>query len=323
MDHHANLKGRTSPMIFVQLFLMALLWAGTFVAGRQTALELDPTQAATMRFGLASLILVPCAIFSAEGLPRLNARQLLITLGLGATGVAGYNLFFFAALSVMPASRTAIFVAFTPLVVLIIGAALAKTRPTPRTVFGCLLSLMGAVCLSLEGSRSLGSGMSGAEVSIGQLFMVGAVMSWAIYTILGREALQGMTPLTAITYASVSGTALLAFSMMLFSSPPEFSKISPLSVGAIIYLAVGGTLVPFLWYYKGVAQIGPSRTAAFTHLVPVFGVLLGVALLGETINVSLTAAMSLVMLGLLVANSSLGARVSISNRQIGAGKTST
>lgn len=74
------------------------------------------------------------------------------------------------------------------------------------------------------------------------------------------------------------------------------------AAGAIAYLGAVGTVVAFVWYSQGIRALGPARTAVFTILVPVFGVLLSVVLLGESLTRSMLAGGVLVIAGVMLTN---------------------
>ena len=138
----------------------------------------------------------------------------------------------------------------------------------------------------------------------GEIYMLCAVISWAAYTIIGRNALRGLSALAATTYASIWGLMLLIGALLINPSHVEFNQLSWLSLGSIIYLGAFGTVVCFVWYYQGVKAIGPARTAIFTNLVPVFGVLLATILLNEQLLVSMLLGGILVIAGVAITNRS-------------------
>jgi drug/metabolite transporter (DMT)-like permease len=136
----------------------------------------------------------------------------------------------------------------------------------------------------------------------GEIYMLGAVVSWIAYTLLGRRALGVISPLAATTWAALFGFVLLALCLLVAATAQVPHVLTPSSAGAILYLAVGGTVLPFVWYYQGVKALGPARTAVFTNLVPVFGVLLGATLLEEPVGLSMIAGGALVMAGISITN---------------------
>lgn len=288
--------------LYACLSMMAFLWGGTFVAGRMVAAELPPLVAATARFGLAALLLLWLVRKEEGGLPRISWRQGGLMALLGLSGVCLYNLFFFAALTEMPASRTALFVAFNPMAVALIAAITTRRMlPLSQTV-GIGVALFGTVIVISGGDIAGMLGDIHTSFGRGEMFMLAAVGSWVGYTLLGRKALGSISPLATTTWAALFGFVFLALGL-LFAGPTQPLHMPTLNCTlAILYLAVGGTVVPFVWFYRGVRELGPERAAVFTNLVPVFGVGLGAAVLHEPLEAAMLAGGALVIAGVFLTN---------------------
>jgi len=282
--------------------MVALFWGGTFIAGKALAQAMPPAVAAVLRFGVAVLLLLPLAWRSAGGLARLSWRQALATAGLGLTGIFLYNLCFFSALSRMPAGRTALFVALNPVVTAIAASLVFRERLRPLQWWGIALALTGAVVVITRGSPLAALHDIGQSIGAGELLMFGAVLSWAAYTVIGRIAFAGLSPLVATTWA-----ALWGLSFLLLGSAGDLAELAwrqlPWPVwAAVVYLGAFGTVLGFVWYGDGVKAIGPSRTVVFNNLVPVFGVTLAALLLGEGITASMGMGGALSVLGVMLTN---------------------
>ncbi|WP_170331992.1 DMT family transporter [Ruegeria arenilitoris] len=291
-----------NALIYVRLTMVAFLWGGTFVAGRIVSGEMSPLVAAMVRFGLATLVLLFLVWKTEGGLPRLTWRQSVLMGLLGLSGVCLYNLFFFAALTEMPASRTALFVACNPIAVALAGGLIAWRLLPIGQVVGICVALAGAVIV-ISGGDVAGL-MTDLQQSFGrgELFMLAAVGSWVGYTLLGRKALGSLSPLAAATWAALFGSMLLALGLPLAGTAQVLQLPTFTCTLAIIYLVIGGTVVPFVWYYSGVRTLGPERTAVFTNLVPVFGVALGATILHEPVGASMLIGGTLVIAGVTLAN---------------------
>lgn len=264
--------------IYARLIAVPAIWGGTFIAGRVLALAIPPAVGALLRYVVASIALYLAARLLEGGLPRLDRRQVLATLLLGATGIFAYNLFFLGALARLPASRTSLIIALNPVVTIAASSLLLGERLSGRRWAGIGVALLG-VWIVVSRGDVLGS-LSGA-VGAGELMMFGGVCAWAAYTLLGRKVLTGLAPLPATLYASLWGTLLLAL-----ASVPDLRAVSvsdftlPVLLG-ILYLGAIGTAIAFVWYYQALQRFGASRTVIFNNLVPVFGAALGVLLLDE------------------------------------------
>jgi drug/metabolite transporter (DMT)-like permease len=287
---------------YIKLVCVALFWGGTFIAGRIVSQEIPHMIAATGRFLVACVLLLLLAWRAEGGLPKLNRQQLHATFGLGATGIFLYNICFFAALERMPAGRSALFVALNPIVTALAMAILFHERLGQIKWLGIAIAFVGAAVVITRGDLLSAMHDISTSLGAGELFMMGGVLAWAAYTILGRHALKGLSPIAATTYASLWGLLLLSMGAVLEMPQLDTSHLTWQVLTAIVYLGVFGTVIGFVWYYEGVKTIGPARTAVFNNLVPVFGVSFGALMLGESILMSMIIGGLLVIGGVMLTN---------------------
>ena len=282
---------------YIRLITVPAIWGGTFVAGKIVVATLTPLMGSFARYVVACVALLVAAVVLEGGLPRLTARQWLATFVLGLFGVFAYNLFFMGALTRLPASRAALIIALNPAITMAISAVVLGERLSARRWAGVALALFGvAVVVSRGDFSSFASGGVGA----GELFMFAAVTSWALYTILGRKVLGGLSPLAATNYAALWGTVLLGA-----VAAPQFDTLHPSQFDArlilsLLYLGVLGTALAFVWYYMSVKKVGASSASIFNNLVPVFGVAISVVLLGETLLPSMLIGGAIAIAGVMM-----------------------
>lgn len=267
--------------LYLRLAAVPAIWGGTFTAGKVLAEALPPALAALLRFIIASLTLLAASRWLEGSLPRLDRRQWWVVLGLGCSGILAYNLLFMSALGRMPASRASLIVSLNPVVTIALAGWLFGERLSALRWTGVALALLG-VWLVVSGGHVLDP-LPGA-LGAGEWMMFGAVLAWAAYTLLGRMALAGLSPLVASTYASLVGTVMLGVAALPDLSAFDPSVLTLEVLMAAAYLGVLGTGVAFVWYYQAVERLGPSRTVVFNNLVPIFGATFAVVLLGESLS---------------------------------------
>jgi drug/metabolite transporter (DMT)-like permease len=271
--------------VYLKLVVTTFFWGGTFVAARFAVGEAPPFFAASCRFLIATLVLVPLAGWQSRregrGFPvPANFRQLAGLFSLGLTGVFLYNTVFFTGLKLTTASNGALIVAINPLLTAVLSALWLRERVSASQAAGLLLSLFGVALVIARGSLEIVTSLS---FNRGDLIMLGAPLCWALYSIFGKKVMSSFTPLAATAYASLFGTCLLVPAAALEHAAaggplPGFSWLGWL---AILQLALLGTVLGFVWWYQGVQKIGTARAAAFVNLVPLFGALLAALILGE------------------------------------------
>jgi drug/metabolite transporter (DMT)-like permease len=274
-------------------------WGGTFVAGRMVADDLPHLVTATGRFLVACTLLVALCYWREGGVPRLSRRQAWLTFWLGMTGIALYNLCFLAALERMPASRTALFVAMQPAITGLAAALLFGERLTPKKIIGIAIALSGAIIVISKGNPLA---LFDDAFGLGELFMLCGVLGWTAYTLISRANLDGLSPLATTTWAALWGGGVLLLGALFDMPDVRWDSIGAPALLAIFYLGAFGTVVAFIWYAQAIRQLGASRTIIFTNLVPVFGVLFGVLLLGEPVLPSMLAGGALVLAGVALTN---------------------
>jgi drug/metabolite transporter (DMT)-like permease len=282
---------------YARLITVPAIWGGTFVAGKIVVASLTPLMGSFARYLIACVALLVAAFVLEGGLPKLTGRQWLATFVLGLFGVFAYNLFFMGALTKLPASRAALIIALNPAITIAISAVVLKERLRPRRWAGVVLALLG---VAIVVSRGDFASLAGGGVGAGELYMFAAVVSWALYTILGRKVLGGLSPLAATNYAALWGTVLLGV-----VAAPHFDTLQPAQfdwrmVVSLLYLGVCGTALAFVWYYMSVKKCGTAITSIFNNLVPVFGVAISVLLLGEPLLTSMLVGGAIAIAGVML-----------------------
>jgi drug/metabolite transporter (DMT)-like permease len=274
-----------------RLLLVAALFGGTWPAGKVAVDHVAPLTVATARFVLASVLLIAIARVGRRPLPLPSRHDLPLILLLGFTGIAAYQAFFLIGLERTPASDGAILVpGLIPVLTTLLAWRVYHQRPTRVVALGFAIALVGLVIVVDP------AGAVSNRRLVGDLILVGASVTWAIYTILGREVLNRFDAYAATTYASAVGAL-----MLLPFSVTGWGRLMHAGAGtwaSIVYLAPLGTVLAFVLYYEGVKTLGASRAAAFTLLVPVFGVSSSIVVLGEPLRAGLAVGGVIVLLGL-------------------------
>jgi drug/metabolite transporter (DMT)-like permease len=287
--------------LYLRLAGVAALWGGTFIAGRIAAPELPHFTISALRFWVAFAILAPLLLVVEKRIPRLSARDLGFTALLALFGLVIYNLLFLGALELIPAGRTALVVALNPILTAMTMAIVFDERLQQHRWLGILLALSGVWIVLSKGDPSLLL----QRVGRGEWLMLGGACCWAIYTVVGRYALNGeaaASPLALTTVTTLWGALMLTAGMPLEWDGWQVHDISFAAWASIVYLGAGGTALAFVWYAEGLQQLGAARTAVFNNLVPVFGVLFGTLLLGEPLLISMLIGGAVAITGVTLTN---------------------
>lgn len=282
----------------VALSTMAVLFGGTWPAGKVAAEHVAPATAATARFAVACALLWLWARLSGRRVRRPGRAELPLVVGLGLSAVAGYNLFFLYGLRLAPATDGSILVpGLIPIVTTLLAWPFHGVRPTRRVALGYAIAIAGLVLVVDPG------GAVGTRRLEGDALLVGAAGCWATYTLLGRAATGRFDSVTANVYGTAAGAAMLLPLSFLGGGWGRLGRAPLQAWAAIGYLAVLGTVAAFVLFYEGVRLIGAARATAFTLLVPIFGVVASVLVLGERLRPTLALGGAIVLGGLYVVQS--------------------
>lgn len=285
--------------VYIKLLATAFFWGGTFVAGRVLAGEVGPYAAAFLRFAVAGLLLGGMMVKGAARPTGLGRRHIGPLLLLGMSGVFAYNVFFFKGLKLIEAGRSAIIIACNPILIALSSTLLFQERLTAVKGAGILLSVSGAVLAISRGNPAM---MLQGGLGWGELYIFGSVISWVVFSLVGKTVLSDLSPLTSVTVAALVGAAALFFPAWLEGLPTSWNAYSLQAWVAILYLGCCGTVLGFIWYYEGIRAIGPTKAGIFINFVPLSAILLAFLLLGEALSGSLLVGALLVGAGVFLTN---------------------
>ncbi|MGH8679305.1 MAG: DMT family transporter, partial [Burkholderiales bacterium] len=255
-------------------------WAGNWVIGRAMRNDIPPIAMGFWRWALALLILLPFTLAELRrnwNIVRDNWLQLAV---LGALGAAAFNTMIYVGLQYTAATNGVLFNSVTPILIVVMSWAVMRQKLTARQTTGVALSFAGVA--AIVGRGDIGT-FTALQFNRGDLWLVSAGVLWAAYTIILRwrpPELSATGFLAAILLLSLPG--LLPFYLWEFATRGGFT-LSLSTAGTLAYYATLPSIAAYLFWNRGVAQVGANRAGLFVHLMPVFGVALSLIFLGERI----------------------------------------
>jgi drug/metabolite transporter (DMT)-like permease len=278
---------------FAAMLVCMLCFGGTWPAGKVAAAHVEPAVVAVVRFASASTLLWLWARVSGRPVRRPSRSDLPLLALLGFTVVFAYNLCFLYGVRRAPATDGSILVpGLIPAMTTLLAWPVLGERPTRRAIVGLAVAFAGVVIVAAP------TGKVGSGRLIGDVLFVGASLAWATYTLAGREATQRFGSVSATVFATAVGSLLLLPVTFLGDGWSSLGSATAGAWGSIAYLSVAGTVLAFVLFYEGVRKLGASSAAAFALLVPIFGVLSSVLVLGERLRPELALGGGIVVAGL-------------------------
>ena len=297
-----NAQRTITTQTWVELFLLAFLWGGSFLAIRLALNEVPFVTSVAHRVFWAALILWGYVALRGFPIPRdPKIWGALFVMGL-LNNVIPFSLMAWGQLYI-PTGLTSVFNAGTAIFGIIIAALiLADERLTTRKVLGSLIGFFGvATAIGLESVRNFDI------TSLAQLAVIGGTISYAFAGVWARINLKELTPQVAAAGMLTGSSFVMVPTAYLIDGAPSFD-LSLTAIGAIAYYVVFATAGAYLLYYRILAAAGSANTMVVTLLIPPVSIVLGAFVLSESLSPNVYAGLALLALGLAILDGRLFTR---------------
>ena len=282
---------------YVLLALTSLFWAGNTVLGRFIAGHVPPVTLAFIRWAGAFAVLLPFAArHLARDWPMIRKHAGLMTL-LALTGFSAYNTFAYYGLQYTTAINGLLLQSVGPLFVAVWTFALFGDRLTLRQAGGICVSLTGVLIIISRGSLAV---LIGIGFNQGDLWFLIALLIYGFYTAWLRQR-PAIHPVSFLAVGMGWGALLLLPAVTVEIATGHTMVVDGESLASFAYVCIFPSLLGYLFLNRGIELIGANRAAPFMHLVPVFGSVLAIALLGERFELFHAVGYALVFAGITVA----------------------
>ncbi len=264
---------------YLLLTLTVLFWSGNMVVGRGIRADIPPLTLAFWRWAIAFILVLPLAW------PHLRTQWPALSRGwkpllvLGLLGVGGYNTFAYIALQYTTATNAALLNSFVPIATIAISWAFLGKHLTRLQALGVGISLAGAMTIVSRGEIQV---LTNLNLNIGDLWMLLAVLDWALYTVALAWRPAGVHPMLMLAATTLIGLGVLAPAYAWeLTVQGRSMNLHHQSLLALAYVGLFPSFIGYIFYNRGVAEVGANKASLFIHLMPVFGALLSAIFLGE------------------------------------------
>jgi drug/metabolite transporter (DMT)-like permease len=269
---------RVSP--YLLLTLANLFWAGNWIVGRGMRAEVPPIALSFWRWIIALACLLPLAwpyLKRDRALLQAGWRQLAV---LGILGTCLYNALTYYGLQQTEAVNGLLLNSFIPIVIVALAWIFQGKRLRTIEATGIIASFLGVLTIVARGDPHT---LLQFRLNAGDLWILLSVFAWAAYTLLlpKRPAAHPLSFLFAI--ASIGVLATLPMYLVELATGRHIVHTRQAWL-AITYAGIFPALLGFIFWNKGVEQVGAARAGLFIHLLPAFGILLAALFLGETLR---------------------------------------
>ena len=289
--------------------MVAAIWGSTWAIGRflsygiddANRASMDPATSAWLRYVFAVFAFAAwCWIYRNKGGPRILPRERnawKYTFWMALLGTMGYQLLFMNGMKWTAAGDASLIIPVNPVFTVLLAVPMLGQRLSSRMVLGLLFGLAGVATVV---GWSPNTDIPFEHRLIGDVMIALAALTWAATSNLTKMALsEGTvgTPLEIVVWYSIVGWVLLTPWMLIEVWSTGVPVPSSAEWASVAYLGLVSTVLTYAWFARGIDRIGTTAAASYVFLVPVFGVLSGWLMLGESIGVSMLVGFCLIVIG--------------------------
>ena len=277
------------------LILIAIIWALNFSVVKVSLEEIDALSFNALRYVLAAGLLAFTT--KKRGYPlRVERQDVWPLIGIAMVGNVLYQLFFIIGVDYTYSANAAVMLGTIPVWVAVLSHLFTEEKLTKYKTLGIGLAFVG-ILLIVTGSKQ---GISlASKTFLGDLIILGAAISWGVYTILAKKFLKKYPSTQFTGVMSIIGMVCLLLIGLPNLVSVEWTKVSLIGWMGVIYSGLLSIGLAYLIWNNSVSKIGAVRTAAYQNLVPVLGLVFGVVLLQEALTLQQYSGSAMVIAGII------------------------
>ncbi|MFZ5816153.1 MAG: DMT family transporter [Bacillota bacterium] len=297
------------------------LAGSTVVVGKMVTSQMPVFLGSSIRYGVAAVILLPLAVRlegAQLGLPpgRRDRRRVLGALFLQSLfGNFLFSICLLYGLRFASAADGAVVTSLTPAVIGLLSVLFLRERLGWVKGGGLVLATVGVISLQLSSGAAGPAGPAAtAPKLLGLAFLLGAVLSEAAFTVVGKALSSRISPLPMSALSIGMGTLTLLPFALVEQAAFDWSTVPPATWFALLYYGLFGTVASYLLWYWGVARVEAGVAGVFTAVLPVAALALSAAVLGESLTAAHLLGVLLVLGAIALTTRSSGGERRLSRR---------
>jgi drug/metabolite transporter (DMT)-like permease len=268
---------------YALLVLTTLFWGGNSVAGKAAVGNIDPYLFIVLRWAGALLVILPFALGPVRRDWAILSARWWLYLFYGAVGFALFNVLIYVAAHFTSAVNNSIDQVAINIFVMLLNFAAFRTRVRPLQLLGVAVTIVGVALTATHGDLRR---ILNLDINFGDFLVLCASLAYAIYSVTLRY--RPPTSWLSFLFAGFLGATIAAIVFELTLGGGGFAsalvKVTPLGWALVAYTIVFPSIISQMFYVRGVELIGPNRASLFINLIPLFGAIGAVLILGERLE---------------------------------------
>ena len=290
---------------YIFLILTTLFWSGNFIVGKAASLfDIPPFTLNFFRWAFAWLILAPFTLKEVIDKKNYILANIKLIVILGITSITIFNSIVYYSLNFTQVISGVLMISTIPVMIIIFCWLFRIEKTNIYQIFGVIFSLSGVVVIITKADLNI---LLNLNFNKGDIWMVVAMFSWAMYSTLLRKKKLELSQLSLLQTIITAGLIFLLPAYLAELSLGYKANINLPFVLTLTYVVLFPGLASFIFWIKGISIIGSNRSGIFLHLMPIFSTIMAILIFGEKFMIFHLIGAVLIIAGIIL--SSRGRRI--------------
>ena len=285
---------------YLFLILTTLFWAGNFIVGKAASLfDIPPFTLNFYRWTFAWLILAPFTLKEKIEKKNYIIENIKLILILGITSITIFNSIVYYSLNFTQVISGVLMISTIPVMIIVFCWLLKIEKTNIYQILGVIFSLLGVVIIITKADLSI---LLNLNFNKGDLWMVVAMFSWALYSALLRKKKLEISQLSLLQTIISAGLIFLLPAYMIELSLGYKANINLPFILTLSYVVLFPGLASFILWIKGISIIGSNRSGIFLHLIPIFSTIMAIIIFKEKFMIYHLIGAILIITGIILSS---------------------
>ena len=287
-------------LAYLLLILTTIFWSGNFIVGKAaTAYQVPPFSLNFYRWLFAGLILLPFTFKEILNKKNHIINNLGLYVVLGITSITIFNSTVYYSLYHTQVINGILLISTIPVWIIFFSFLLKIEKTNIYQIFGVIFSLIGVIVIITKFDIKI---FFNLQFNKGDISMVIAMLSWAIYSSLVKKKKYELSQLSLLQIIIFTGLIFLTPIYILELNYGYKIILGTPFILTLIYVVIFPGLLAFIFWIKGISIIGANRAGVFLHLMPIFGSTLAIIIFNEKFMYYHIFGTIFIILGLFLSN---------------------
>ena len=285
---------------YIFLLFTTLFWSGNFIVGKVASLyEIPPFALNFYRWLLAWLILMPFTFKEIIEKKKYILDNIRLITALGITSITFFNSIVYYSLNFTNVINGVLMISVIPVMIIFFSWVFNIEKTNIYQITGVIFSLLGVAVIITKAELNI---LLDLDFNKGDLWMVVAMFSWAIYSVLLKKKKHKLSQISLLETIITMGLIFLLPIYFIEMKMGYHVILNTPFVLTLTYVVLFPGLISFLFWIKGIALIGANRSGIFLHLMPIFSVLMAIIIFKEKFMFFHFMGALLILIGILLSN---------------------